>query len=111
LRAGAQAYLIKPVNPDELRQAVALLTSVIDERNFEAKRAGLAAIREECAIRHTENSERIEKAEEKSLRSEEKVIRLKAERAFLAAGGSRGDFARLWPGVFMEEVRSRRDCV
>jgi DNA-binding response OmpR family regulator len=111
LRAGAQAYLIKPVNPDELRQAVALLTSVIDERNFEAKRAGLAAIREECAIRDMENIELIEKAEEKSLRSEEKVIRLKAERAFLAAGGSRGDFARLWPGVYMEEVRSRRDGV
>jgi DNA-binding response OmpR family regulator len=111
LRAGAQAYLIKPINPNELRHAVALLTSVVDERNFEARRAGLAAIREECAIRNMENIEQVEKAKEKRQRSREKVIRLKAEMAFLAAGGSRGDFARLWPGVYMEEVRIRRDGV
>jgi DNA-binding response OmpR family regulator len=111
LRAGAQAYLIKPINPDELKQAVALLTSVIDETNFEARQAALAAIREAFPLRHMENSERIENANEKRLRSVEKVIRLKAQMAFLAAGGSRGDFARLWPDVFMEVVRSRRDSV
>src|SRR5262247_4319522 len=58
LRAGAQDYLIKPVIPDELRQAVARLISVAPETAFEARRVEIAAIREELAIRQTENIER-----------------------------------------------------
>jgi CheY-like chemotaxis protein len=37
LRAGAQDYLIKPVIPDELKQAVARLISVPHETAFEAR--------------------------------------------------------------------------
>jgi hypothetical protein len=40
--------------------------------------------------------------------AKEKALRLKAEMAFLAAGGARGDFAREWPSVFLEEVRGAR---
>jgi hypothetical protein len=68
-------------------------------------RAETAAIRQELAIRHTENAERVERAKKKFLRAKEKALRLKAEMAFLAAGGARGDFAREWPSVFLEEVR------
>jgi DNA-binding response OmpR family regulator len=50
LRSGAQAYLIKPVQPDDLEQAVAKLTSPIGGRDSEAWRAEIAAIREELAI-------------------------------------------------------------
>jgi len=106
--AGAQAYLIKPVSSDEITQAVARLTSVPPETAFEARRAESAAILEELAIRQAENAERVEKAREKILRAKEKALRLKAERAFLVAGGARGDFAREWPSVFLEEVRSAR---
>jgi DNA-binding response OmpR family regulator len=111
LRSGAQAYLIKPVKFKDLEQAVTKLTSPASRRDSEAWRAEIAAVREEMAVRYKENAERMETAKEKRLRAEEKLMRLKAERAFLAAGGSRGDFARLWPGVYMEEVRSRRDGV
>jgi DNA-binding response OmpR family regulator len=55
LRSGAQAYLIKPVQPDDLEQAVAKLTSPIGGRDSEAWRAEIAAIREELAIQHVEN--------------------------------------------------------
>ena len=72
-----------------------------------ARRAESAAILEELAIRHMESAELKEKAKAKRLRAEEKVIRLKAEMAYLAAGGSRGDFAREWPSVFTEEVRGQ----
>jgi DNA-binding response OmpR family regulator len=106
--AGAQAYLVKPVRFDDIAQAVARLTSVPLETAFEARRAERAAILEEFAIRQAENAERIEKAKEKSLRAKEKALRLKAEIAFLAAGGSRGDFAREWPSVFLGEVRGDR---
>ena len=106
--AGAQAYLAKPVRFDDLRHAVTKLTSVAAETAFEARRAESAAIREELAVRQAENAERVEKAKKKSLRAQEKALRLKAEMAFLAAGGSRGDFAREWPSVFLGEVRSAR---
>jgi DNA-binding response OmpR family regulator len=106
--AGAQEYLVKPIIPDELRQSVAQLIAAAREAAFEARRAEIAAVREELAIRQMENAERVEKAKEKRLRAEEKAIRLKAQIAFLAAGGARGDFAREWPSVFLEEVLSAR---
>ena len=104
MRAGARDYLVKPVIPDELRQAVARLISISSETAIEARRAESAAIREELAIRHTENVERIEKAKKKYLYARMKAIRLRAEMAFLAAGGTRGAFAREWLPVFLEEV-------
>jgi DNA-binding response OmpR family regulator len=106
--AGAQAYLIKPVSSDEITQVVARLTSVPPETAFEARRAESVAILEELAIRQAGNAERVEKAKEKSMRAKEKALRIKAEMAFLAAGGVRGDFAREWPSVFLEEVRDAR---
>ena len=104
IRAGARGYLVKPVIPDELRQAVARLISGSPETAIEARRAECAAIREELAIRHTENVELIEKAKKKYLYARMKAIRLRAEMAFLAAGGTRGAFAREWLPVFLEEV-------
>jgi hypothetical protein len=56
-----------------------------------------------------ENAELREKAQEKRLRAEEKALRLKAEMAFLAAGGARSDFARWWPSALIEEVRKHRE--
>src|SRR5262245_36460861 len=105
LRSGAQAYLVKSVKPDDLEQAVVRLTSPVGSRDSEAWRAEIAAIREELAIRYAENAGRMESAREKRLRAEEKLMRLKAERAFLAAGGTRGDFAREWPSVLLKVVR------
>jgi CheY-like chemotaxis protein len=107
-RAGAQAYLVKPVMFDELTRAVARLTSVTPEMVFEARRVEIAAIVEELVLRQSATAEMIEKAKVKYLRAEEKLLRLKAEMAFLAAGGTRGDFAREWPSVFIREVRGVR---
>jgi DNA-binding response OmpR family regulator len=104
LRAGAQDYLVNPVFPDELKQAVAQLISAARETAFEARRAEAAVIREELAIRQTENVELIERAKKKYLHARVKAIRLRAEMAFLAAGGTRGAFAREWLPAFLEEV-------
>jgi DNA-binding response OmpR family regulator len=108
LQACAQEYLIKPVNFDTLNQAAARLISAAREKAFEARRAEIAAIREELAIRRMETAALVEKAKEKILRAEEKLIRDKAQIAYLAAGGSRGDFAREWPSAFLEAVRGVR---
>jgi hypothetical protein len=56
------------------------------------------------AIRHTENVELIERAKKKYLHARVKAIRIRAEMAFLAAGGTRGAFAREWLSLFLEEV-------
>jgi DNA-binding response OmpR family regulator len=103
--AGAQEYLVKPVIFEELKLAVTQLISASHETAFEARRAGVAAIREELARRQMGNAARVKKAKEKRLRSEGKALRLKAEIAYLAAGGTRGNFAREWLSVFSEEVR------
>jgi len=108
LRAGAKAVLAKSINFGELKHEVAQLTSVIDKRDVDARQAEITAIIEELASRQMKIAERIERAIMKYLRAEEKIIRLKAEKAFLAAGGTRGDFARQWPSVFREEMRGRR---
>ena len=109
LRSGAQSYLVKPVRFDDLERVAALLTSSERGRRSDAWRAEIAAIREELAIRYEEDAGRVECAKEKRLRAEEKLMRLKAEKAFLDAGGTRGEFARRWPSVFVNEVRSHHD--
>jgi DNA-binding response OmpR family regulator len=108
LRSGAQAYLVKPVKPEDLEQAVARLTSPASRRDSEAWRAEIAAVREELAIRYNELAQRMKSARDRRLRAEEKLMRLKAEKAFLDAGGTRGEFARRWPSAFTEEVRGQR---
>jgi len=115
IRAGAQNYFVKPVKSCELTQEVARLISVPPETAFEARMAEIAAIREDLAIRQEANADRVERAKEKYLRAEEnylrakeKALRAKAQAAFLAAGGTRGDFAREWPSVLLEEVRGAR---
>jgi DNA-binding response OmpR family regulator len=106
--AGAQEYFVKPVSFAELTKAVSRLISAASKAAFEARRAEIAAVLEELAIRRMENAGRLEKAKAKRLRAEEKALRAKAQIAFLAAGGTRGDFAREWPPVLLAEVRGAR---
>jgi DNA-binding response OmpR family regulator len=106
--AGAQEYFVKPVSFDKFSRAVSRLISTASEAAIEARRAEIAAILEELAIRRAENAAQLEKAKEKRLRAKEKALRAKAQRAFIAAGGTRGDFAREWLSVFSEEVRGVR---
>jgi DNA-binding response OmpR family regulator len=95
LRAGAQDYLAKPVTPDNLREAVARLISFQSEKALEARQAEFAAIRDELAIRRME----IEDLREKAKEIRQRATRVKAQIAFLKAGGTRGDFAREWLSV------------
>src|SRR5262249_13213615 len=110
LSAGAQAYFLKPFDFEELQLAVARLTNVAPDTALEARRAEITAIREELTDQRFERNERIKKARERSQKTRErsgkafdrcltakrKFLRLKAMEAYLAAGGTRGDFAREW---------------
>lgn len=103
--AGAQEYFVKPVSFADFTAAVSRLISAVSEAAIEARRVEMGAILEELAIRRIENADLLEKAKKKYLRAEEKALRAKAQIAFLAAGGTRGDFAREWLSMFSEEVR------
>ena len=110
LSAGAQAYFVKPIEFEELQLTVARLTNVAPDTALEARRAEITAIREELAVQGFERFERIEKVRDRSQKARErsgkafdscltakrKFLRLKAMQAYLAAGGTRGDFAREW---------------
>jgi len=110
LSAGAQAYFVKPIDFEKLQLTVALLTNVAPDTALEARRAEITAIREELTDRSFERNERIEKVRERSQKARErsgkavdmvltakrKFLRLKAMQAYLAAGGTRGGFAREW---------------
>jgi DNA-binding response OmpR family regulator len=108
LRSGAQAYLVKPVELEDLQETVKRLLSLIGIRTAEAWRAEIKAIREELAFQRVEHIELLAIAIERRQCAQEKLMRFKAERAFLAAWGTRGDFARRWPSVFIGEVRNHR---
>ena len=103
--AGAQEYFVKPVSFADLTEAVSRLISTASEAAFEARRAEIGAILEELAIRKIENAAKLEKAKARHLRAQKKALRAKAQIAFIAAGGTRGDFARQWLSVLSEEVR------
>jgi len=112
MSAGAQAYFLKPIDFEELQLTVARLTNVAPDTALEARRAAIAAIREELAGQRFERNERIEKVRGRSQKARErsgkafdmcltakrKFLRLKAMQAYLAAGGTRGGFAREWLG-------------
>jgi DNA-binding response OmpR family regulator len=107
LLAGAQIYVTKPSDLDELKWAAARLVAVTRKAAYEAYLAELAAVREELAIRSKESALRFEEAKGKRRRAEEKALRAKAKYAFLVAKGTRGDFARLWPNVYLREICNR----
>jgi len=102
LSAGAQAYFVKPIEVQEVLGTVTKLFSASSQRLYEARQAEYVAIREELAVRFRENRESVAMAAERTQRAVRKLLRLKARKAFLNAGGARGDFARLWPTAYLD---------
>jgi DNA-binding response OmpR family regulator len=102
LSAGAQAYFAKPIEVQEVLGTVSKLLLVSAQRIREARHAEFVAIREELAVRYSENSRSMAIAAERRQRAVRKLLRLKARSAFLNAGGARGDFERLWPATYVD---------
>jgi DNA-binding response OmpR family regulator len=101
LSAGAQAYFAKPIDVQEVLETVTKLLFVSAQRIREARQAEFAAIKEELAVRYSENRLSAAMAAELRQRAVRKLLRLKAKNAFLNAGGARGDFVRLWPATYL----------
>lgn len=97
LEAGAQAYLTKPVEVGRLQATVAELIHQAEMRSLDAKVVELSAIRDgivECLAHAeyllTDCKERVDKFH----------LKQKAYQAFIAAGGTRIGFERLWLDAF-----------
>jgi len=102
LCAGAHEYFAKPIEVHEVLGTVTKLLSASAQRLPEARHAEFVAIREELAVRFRENCQSLAMAAEKRQRAVRKLLRLKAKKAFLNAGGAGGDFARLWPATYLD---------
>jgi DNA-binding response OmpR family regulator len=102
LSAGAQASFAKPIEVQEVLGTVRKLLLVSAQRLRDAPQAEFVAIKEELAVRYSENRRSMAMAAERSQRAVRKLLRLKAKNAFLNAGGARADFLRLWPATYLD---------
>jgi DNA-binding response OmpR family regulator len=101
LRAGANAYLVKPIDSKELRSKLRGLLSVADAESLHAKIAEEEAIQDELQRRVAHLRERAEAASRLSAQSFERIARIKAYKAFMQGRGTRAHFERWWPQVFL----------
>jgi CheY-like chemotaxis protein len=100
LRAGANAYLVKPIDSKELRSKFCKLLYLADAGSLHAKIAEEEAIQDELQRRVAHLRERAEAASRVSAQSFERIARIKAYKAFMQDRGTRAHFERWWPQVF-----------
>ena len=91
LRAGADAYLSKPLDPEVLTTKVRELLTESHSLSLRAKRQAELAASEALERRATQA------ALNQSL---ERVARSRAYKAFIESGGTRANFDRWWPQLF-----------
>jgi DNA-binding response OmpR family regulator len=100
LRAGAQAYLYKPVNAAELKARLEAYLSAADIESVRARVDEERAIHDELQRRITHARERAAQAALLATQSIERTARIRAMKAFIAAHGTRAHFEHWWPQVF-----------
>jgi DNA-binding response OmpR family regulator len=100
LRAGANAYLRKPVKAEELRSTLRGCLTVAEMESLRAKVEEERAVQNELERRLHQAHSRMETAKELVASSIERTARAKAYKAFIEARGTRAHFENWWPHVF-----------
>lgn len=95
LQAGAQDYLLKPVEPAALEEAVEQQIRQSEKQNTEAKVDELFAI-------HDAIKDQLSKVGENLNNIQDSVVKIKAFQTFITAGGNRANFERLWLQTWQE---------
>ena len=98
LQAGAQEYLLKPVEPSILQTAVAKHLEQSEWQNLEAKIAEMFAI-------HDVVAECLSQADKKLHKVKEMLAKVEAHKVFIKAGGNRANFERLWSETWQEATQ------
>jgi DNA-binding response OmpR family regulator len=100
LRAGANAYLCKPVDPDLLRSKLRAFLSIAEMESLRAKVEEEHAVQIELERRLDHARSRSEAAKDLAAASVERTAKAKAYRAFIEARGTRAHFESWWPHVY-----------
>jgi DNA-binding response OmpR family regulator len=98
--AGADAYLVKPVDPGALRSQIKdlLMKAMLDNLNAVTEEERL--VQEELIRRAAELRAIAAHARVSARNAIERSTRIKALKAFLEAGGTMGHFDRAWPPIY-----------
>ena len=98
MRAGASAYLRKPVDGEVLRETLQSLFDEADLSSLRAKSEAEQAVRD-VLQRSAAQAAVVGKVRDVE-RSIERIARTRAYKAFIACGGTRAHFHNWWPQVF-----------
>ena len=96
-RAGADAYLRKPVDRQDVESTLRNLLTRCDSRSLRAKSEAERAVLDAFERR---GAGAADLADEKLMQSLERIARAQAYKAFIGAGGTRANFERWWPHLF-----------
>ncbi|MDB5904550.1 MAG: two component transcriptional regulator [Betaproteobacteria bacterium] len=100
MRAGANAYLGKPIDRVALHAQMVAWLELADVESIHAKVEEERAIHDELSRRACEALARADAARDSATLALERSARTKAYKAFIARGGTRANFDRWWPQVF-----------
>ena len=100
MRAGASAYLCKPLDPRMLRSKLGAFISLAEIESLRAKIEEERAVQEELNRQYQYMIARVDRANALAARSSERTARARAFKAFIGARGTRVYFESWWPLVF-----------
>lgn len=100
LRAGANAYLPKPVDPKTLRAKLGAFLSLAELESLRAKVEEERAVQDELERRLEYALAQSDHAKALAASSVERTARTRAYKAFIEAHGTRAHFESWWPQVF-----------
>jgi DNA-binding response OmpR family regulator len=100
ISAGAGAYLVKPIDPHVLRSQVKelLMKAMLD--NLKAVTEEERIVQDELMKRAAEIRAIAANARTSARNAIERATRIKAQKAFVAAGGTIGHFDRAWQPIY-----------
>jgi DNA-binding response OmpR family regulator len=108
MRAGANAYLCKPVAPDVLRSKLRAFLTLSEMESLQAKLEEERVVQEELERRLSDARVHIDKASALVSSSMERTARTRAYKAFIDARGTRAHFEGWWVNVFESARASHR---
>jgi DNA-binding response OmpR family regulator len=109
LRAGANAYLCKPLDPNMLRGKLRTLLTLAQMESLQAKLEEERVVQEELERRLADTRQRLDNANNLIASSIERTARSRAFKAFMEARGTRAHFDAWWPTVFGSARANRED--
>jgi CheY-like chemotaxis protein len=109
MNAGANAFLVKPIDPLQLREQVRSLVTAANLESLRARVEEERAIQEELDRRAEEMKQRSATALEAARAAIERATRIKALKVFLDAGGTLGNFERAWSPTYTQVWAQHRD--